>query len=204
MINSSALMIALVTTALAAESEKGLLKLTHEHIRSAGECRYFVGPGITYSLPVPVRGPDGVRYRQMFYRTHAPDGEWHRPTMAMPPGWFVEFNLDGTGVNCELEVAMPASEFGKPAGRLNTPATSKMNHEARDKEASVMLDELQQLAPAFANRLTDANTASAAKDFRNRFMKLAEPGLIPYYRALSPEFWAWLDGLEKPKSPKRR
>lgn len=197
MINAllSSLMLSMSVTA--AESESGLLMLAYKSIHSSEECGYFMGPGVFSSLPLPVRVPGGVRYRQMFYRSSSPDSQWHRPTHVMAPGWLVEYVLDGTQVDCRLEIDMPRSEFGKPVGRIHTSAVAKMNNEERDKEVALMLDKLQALSPAFAKGRADPKTAAAAKDFRARFMKLAEPGLIPYYRALSPGFWNWLDGFEK-------
>jgi hypothetical protein len=76
-----------------------------------------------------------------------------------------------------------------------------MPPEVWKKERTVLLRVEQDLAQAFIESRSDAATAVKAAEFRSRFLRLAQPGLLPHYRAMAPDFWKWLDGLGTSKAP---
>lgn len=182
-------------------SEEGLLMDSYQGIRSMAECQDRVGLESSSSFPLPARTTKGVRYRQMFYRTFSPKGENASDQKVLAPRIFAEYDLDGTGLDCALELPMPPSEFGRPIGDWSTAAKRGIKRDAWLKQVRRLLSATQTLGQAFGSARTDGKTIAAAKEFRALFKTLAEPGLAPYYRALSPEFWDWLDGLEAKKKP---
>jgi hypothetical protein len=182
---------------IAASADDGLLLESYQTIRTMAECRDKVGIGPSSSFPLPIRGSSGVRYRQMFYRTLSNGPENAPDQQVLAPKVFAEYNLDGTALTCDLEIQMPDSEFGKPVGAWNTPETRGISRAAWLKQVTKLLAATQILGESFMNRRSDATTRATAKEFRRLFKTLSEPGLTPYYRALSPDFWKWLDTLEK-------
>lgn len=70
MTNKLFLILAIAAPAVA-QKDDGPLKDSYQSIRSMSECRDVVGIELSYSYPLPALTPKGLRFRQMFYRTHS-------------------------------------------------------------------------------------------------------------------------------------
>ena len=188
------ILLALPMTVLAEEVR---LRDAFDVIQTMYECRNHVGPGLAPSFPLPTLVGKKLRYRQMFYTSHTTKLRSDPDKQVMPPRVFAEFNLDGTELMCGISLPMPPSEFGKPLGRLFTPETRGMEHDAWEDETGKLFDLTQELGDAFAAGRSDAATSAKARRFRTSFARLSSPGLKAHYRALCPDFWKWLEALDK-------
>jgi hypothetical protein len=68
---------------------------------------------------------------------------------------------------------------------------------ALDRQAAAwqrLMELAETVLPAFIDRAAATSALrAAAREFRDLFDQLAEPPLKPYYRALGPRFFAWLE-----------
>jgi hypothetical protein len=58
-----------------------------------------------------------------------------------------------------------------------------------DRRKSLLLQRTEQVGGLYQAGRADP---AAIRDYAESFRSLAEPDLIPYYRALDPAFWTWL------------
>lgn len=184
-----------------ARSESADLKDAFEAVRSMPECQDRIGLEMSKSLPIPIKTARGVRYRQMFYTLKKSKSGYDPEAQVMAPAVVAEYDLDGTGLDCGVTPEFPPSELLRPLGPWGTAHRRALDYEAGTREATTLLALIQSLGEAFSGKRTDAKTKAQAKDFQRRFALLSEPGLSAHYRALSPEFWAWLDSLDAKKKP---
>lgn len=97
----------------------------------------------------------------------------------------------------------------KKVGRFYSPIVGRYDDPRRPPEpfrASVrerIYDVLDVLLPFFADDVAfSPEAAKAAAEFRDLFPHVCEPGLLPYYMAVAPDFFAWVDkNASGPKTP---
>lgn len=191
-----AFLLLFTSTAYGVETASPLWE-AYSFVRKTPQCQTVVGLEMNYSLPIPVRDNKGVRYRHMFYRTYSKKSGGDPDAQVMPPRIFAEYDIDFKDLRCDVAIPMPESEPGKPVGAYSTPATRGMDMAQWEEQAKRFVALEEALSPDFAIGRSGPQTTLNAREFKKLFRKLAEPGLRPYYRALSPEFWMWLEGLEK-------
>lgn len=194
-------LIILITSAAYGAEEDSPLREAHSLLRSTAQCREAVGFQLNQSLPLPVRTAKGLRFREMFFRTFSERAENDPDSQVMPPRIFAEYDVDFKDVDCDIDIPMPDSEFGNPVGSSHTPVTRKMKHAEWKKQVGRLLVLEEELSVDFGKGTPAPMNEAKAKEFSTLFKKLAQPGLKPYYRALSPDFWKWLEGLDAKKEP---
>ena len=145
-----------------------------------------------FSLPVPVRAQDSkYELACFFYAVHRgslPGNGTARPPIARllavyPTGMVLQFTHVGAG---------PLFEGLPESGSLGPLTTGGTNPTERMKQRKALFD----LYPGIIHSFLEpemAQVASNCETFRKLFFTLAEPGLLPYYQALNPNFFAWLD-----------
>jgi len=129
------------------------------------------------SYPVPAKGPDG--YKVLFYpsrRTEAgpnvltPELEGRFPAAGTPAG------------SCRSLPAGPAAELGPP---IPPGLKGRRYYEAQ----LALYESLAQAGDAYHKGSGDP---ARLKAFLEAFRAAAEPGLLPHYYRLNPDFWEWL------------
>lgn len=84
-------------------------------------------------------------------------------------------------------------------GRLDEP---RQPPEAwRAPMAERIHDAVDLLLPPFADQqqALSGKAATAAGEFRDLFPELCEPGLLPYYKAMAKDFFAWVEKVAPPE-----
>lgn len=150
------------------------------------------------TFPMPVRAGKGLRYRVLFYPSWSPDGETARDRLVMTPSNLAEFDPDGSRVACGLRAPLPPDDGAKPLGPIRSKKASRLPASDWLREQAALYAALQETAEAFAAGRLDAAAKDSAKRFLSAFALLSEPALARHYRAISPEFWAWVEAAAKP------
>lgn len=168
--------------------------------RLAPGCDRMAKSEFGQSFTLPVKTPQGLRYRLFYYPGYTEKGAKEDDWVALPAQVIAEFDLKSGEVTCRRPRELPGE--GKPLGPGVPPASKSISFDAYEAEIDKLYTALERAAAGFAAGSSDAETRKAAREFRKLFNLYSEPGLASSYRALSPEFWKWLEGLEKPKKPK--
>lgn len=165
------------------------LSLASDAARRSAACAQRVPLEYSQSIPLPVRGEKGLRYRVMFYRAYGegprdPNPRVHNHVIT------AEFNANGADVVCRVpvEYPRPKQRFFGPLGDQMSAATRALSGEAYMEREAKLYTVIERAAQAFAAGRKDAK---AAAEFRPLFEAHAEPALKGHYRALAPEFLAW-------------
>lgn len=165
----------------------------------ARKCAAFAGrtgaPENLASLPFPVAGATGLRIAVFLAQATPVDGS--AAQRVMPPRHVV-YALAMTGAFVELAAIRP-SDFGldhaadEPLGEV-TFAADRISKRER------FFDLLDQFLPMLAiGRLPGEPSAKkVTRDLRELFHELAEPPLLPYYRALGGRFLTFLERAAAP------
>lgn len=172
------LLLALLAPPAAAESP---LSIAAHYTRYAGDCAQIVKLEHAQSFPIPVKTPEGLRYRVLYY----PEVD----DQAYAPAAVAQFDLKGEAT-CRVRVALPAADLQAPLGPELTAKAAAMSRDKYEAKTAKLYAALERVSAAYDSGKADK---SAAADFQDLFATLSEPALKPYYRALSPEFWAWLE-----------
>lgn len=147
-------------------------------------------------LALPAKTKKGLRYRMPFVRLINPDSRDSRVSHITV---LAEFDEHARNIVCGMDVPMPRGSYEKPLDTpLLSPELKKMDFDRYEKQVHRYHEVLAVVGPAFTAGKRDAVTRKAAAEFRRLFTLLSPPGLAVQYRALSPEFWIWLDEFEKP------
>jgi hypothetical protein len=176
------LLATLPSASAASGGEPGMeLKKAVDAARASAGCKGLVTPALRASLPVPVAGPGGLRYRVFFY-DDTPG--------AQGPRALVEFRPPATVLSCrdaETLRSGTGDALGDAPAALVYP--EREFQLARDK----VLPLVRYLSEAFADGRKDEVVDDAAWELKARFEQFTEPGLTSAYRKMSPAFWSWLD-----------
>ncbi|MBI4345795.1 MAG: hypothetical protein HY553_03000 [Elusimicrobia bacterium] len=150
------------------------------------------------SLPLPVRIDGELRYRLFFFPSGSDEGPAGRRPRVWAPSDLAEFAADGSSFRCGVEAALPKAGPDAPLGPMLSARAAKMTGDAYAAARERLLASLETAAAAFARAAPpDAAARAAAREFLDAFAILSEPGLRKHYRALSPEFWTWVEGAAK-------
>jgi len=191
------LFVALLASPAGAQPPRAALSVAVQYVRYAGDCAKTVAIEHSQSFPVPVKTDKGLRYLVMFYPAWSSDGAAALNKDAYPPSAVARFDGDGGEVTCRAPVSLPKASFLKPLGPQLSPEAAKMTYDEYSERSERLFAALERAAGAFVAGKRDAPAREAAAEFQALFAALAEPGLKAHYRALSPDFWAWLEAPEK-------
>lgn len=167
--------------ALPAAAAEGPLELTARYTRYAGDCAKRVVLEHAQSFPIPVKTAQGLRYRLMYYPVEQ--------QQVYAPATVAQFDPEGDAT-CRVSVAMPTADTSAPLGPFLSPKAAKMSRDKYESEVGKLYSALERCAAAFNAGKADKSSAAA---FQKHFAAVSEPPLLPFYRALSPDFWAWLE-----------
>ncbi|MBI3298832.1 MAG: hypothetical protein HYZ75_11750 [Elusimicrobia bacterium] len=146
------------------------------------------------SLPLPVRGEKGLRYRMMIYDAFGENPEDHDKKVYVPHS-VAQFDATGGEATCKVSVVFPKRrQRGGVLGDQMSPATLRMSREAFVEREARFYAAVEAAAGPFAAGKKDAK---AAAEFLAVFKAHSEPALAEYYRAMAPDFFEWLEGGEK-------
>lgn len=168
--------------------------------RYAPGCERMAKLEFGQSFTLPVKTPQGLRYRLFYYPTRLEKGAGDEDWVALPAQVIAEFDLKTGEVICRRPRELPG-EMGKPLGPGVPPASKGISFDAHEAEIDRLYNALERAAAGFAAGSSDAETRTAAREFRRLFNLYSEPGLASSYRSLSPEFWKWLESLDAKKKP---
>lgn len=145
-----------------------------------------------YSLPIPERRGDRTYVRLFAYRRRggAPDAPIaiHRPTARITvdaeTGRLVEY----------VDLRWESGTTGAPAiGTYPHAALAHLDLDAIDAMRAEVLTLTERLLFLYGRDDLGEADRAVSRRYRHLFRLLAEPVLRPYYTALNPEFFAWLD-----------
>lgn len=158
-------------------------QLMAERIGAEPPCSREIPGEWAASFPVPSLKDGSLTYRSFFY------GWSGRPTTKIvihDAQGDVRFSPDGKVLECSRRGGEP-----KPLPERTLPATSQAEFDARVSALYGLLEEMGRL---YARGLPvgDGDRTRVAA-FAKEFSVLAGPGHASAYRALSPEFWAWVE-----------
>lgn len=175
----------------AAEPGTALNDIAH-NARSMGDCRRQTAIQHAHSVPLPVKTPEGLRWRMLYYNAKSTEGERGQVTNVYLPGGVAQFDITGTTVTCSVIVAFPRRDLKtifEPLGLASPPELKAQGYEAYEKRKMEVYAALEVLGPAY---YSGTKAPKEAKAFQKLFDSFAEPGLAKYYPVLSPGFWEWL------------
>lgn len=149
-----------------------------------GACASLIPQEWSTSLPVPSMRGGALRYRVFFFGRsggpekgfafHGPEGE-------------ASFTADGRVLECRR---LP----GQPARLPNDPRFDDMTIEQVDALSSRLHADTEAVASLYAAGRDIGETGRArVAAFARDFAALADPGHAAAYRALDPDFWAWVE-----------
>lgn len=131
------------------------------------------------SLPVPARGGG---FEAFFYLAELTP---EKTLLVSRPAGFATFGLDGSVAACKKRLPPPAKRAGPASG----PALAGLGVDAIEARQERLLARLEKASAVYARR---GRLGSEAEALEREFFELAEPPLVEDYRALNPDFWAWL------------
>lgn len=129
-----------------------------------------------------------------FVYTLAPS---RRRSIPRPFAWFAVDSLTGALLfyrHCAYEDFVPTKEF-PPESRIDLPPADGQTVAdalAKREEWKTLYEKVRDFAFTPVPELSEEQRKTA-RDYRAVFAEEAVPGLIPYYKALSPSFFRWLD-----------
>jgi len=152
-----------------------------EKVRESASCASLVPMEFGRSLPVPVREGNGG-FKVLFYPLVSSPSKAEVLTPAVEAVFARSPGTDrcariGSGTPKPLGPAVPAGLSMRGYYRAQTRLFSSL-----DRAAALYLEEG---SPA-------ASDKAVLADFLDAFQSLAEPGLLPDYYRLNPDFWEWL------------
>lgn len=173
------------------------LAIAAQRARYAESCLKRVVMERSSSFAVAAPKGAGVKFRLFYYGMTPMRGP--RPGGALrevyPPGVMAEFDPATGASSCTDFASDVAVEAGKTLGPRMGPGAEKLGlQEYKLKEAELYSALEQSSAAYFAGRKDNAALADT-RDFLERFVLLSEPGLLPFYRELNPDFWKWAEDL---------
>jgi len=145
------------------------------------------------SYPIPVPRPDGLRIAFLYCTQVARPGV----IRLIAPGHLAFLNA-GTGRFDQMKKVSPR-DFRQPhpPGEFIGEHTlgPGMTYEGYLAQQETLYSDYDVLLPAFASGATEAGSEvrAAAAAFQTTFERLAEKPLLPYYRVIGADFFAWLN-----------
>lgn len=148
-------------------------------IRASPICARLVPMEFTESLPIPAHGRDGGFFKLLFYRSIAPKNS----SSALTPIFEGIFAANGPEKDGCIILSM---------GMINTASTD-LSLSAYYQAKTQFYASLERVAPLYFNRTTlTPQDVKTLAEFVDLFEKAAEPGLMPNYYQLNPDFWEWV------------
>jgi hypothetical protein len=147
------------------------------------------------SYPIPVLRPEGLWVEFLFCTQRARPGS----LQLLAPDYLADINA-ATGEFEPLKKVTPRN-FGQsdPEGEFIgehrlSPGTTYEESLAQEQR---LYHDYDVLLPAFAAGLlrVTPEVKTAAADFKELFARLAERPLLPYYKVVGKDFFAWLDRI---------
>jgi hypothetical protein len=175
-------------------------------VRRIWEIAYFdpqirarVALELRASRPIPVheQGSDPaprLMYRFFYFAAYGPPPA---PRAKLwPPSWWVWIDAE-TGAIRGPEERVP-QDFGIDGPRDQPFADhawpKEWTWQDADRKREELLADYDRVVPLWdaAVRAGKAQPGAGPADFRARFLELTEPPLLPCYRLLGPDFFAWV------------
>ncbi|MBI3300336.1 MAG: hypothetical protein HYZ75_19390 [Elusimicrobia bacterium] len=183
----------LASSVAASGAERPALSILADSARRS--CSSNIPLEMYQSIPLPVKTEKGLRYRLMFYPAGADDPRAQQREVNEPTRT-AEFADKGGDVACDVRPDYPRRKFKKgvprfaPIGLLMSEPALKLSFE----EYSALEREVYIAVEAAADSFTAGKAdAAAAQRFSKGFAVLSEPALQGHYRAMAPDFFAWVD-----------
>ena len=153
-----------------------------EEVRQSESCAKLVAMEFGQTFPVPLS--DGAqRFKVLFYPLVLSPGK----TEALTPVVEGSFERGASGQDRCASVGAGAPQLAGAPVPAGLSMTAYYRAEVR------LFSSLDRVAAAyFKGGTPTAPGKLAAADFAEAFLTLAEPGLLPYYYRLNPDFWEWL------------
>lgn len=153
-------------------------------VAERGPCGTLIPIEWAPSLPVPSKQGGSPRYRVFFFgREGNPEKGF---TFHMPEGE-ASFTTDGRVLECRR---LP----GKAAGIPHDGRFDQMTLEEVDARSSKLYADIEAVAALYASGRDIGETGRArVAAFARDFAGLADPAHAAAYRALDPDFWAWVE-----------
>lgn len=136
--------------------------------------------------PVPLDDPHGRLFKLLFYPVSAPGADFGIST----PGAEAVIDLtSGKAVSCKLLGVAPQPLSHRRWSQA-ADGLGMMDFEEREHQLYGLTESV---AAAYnSGRAPEISDPALANNFRDAFLLLAEPDLLPYYYRSNPAFWEWL------------
>lgn len=149
--------------------------------RDRGTCAALVPMEFGRTFPVPAK--DGASFKTLYYPVTDPSGKAEIGTPVYE-GRFARAASASDGC-ARIGAAAP-----RPLGPAVPPGLSRKGY---DRAAAVLYASLDRAAALYARGGAPAGAdKQALTDYLDAFQTIAEPGLLPDYYRLNPDFWEWL------------
>lgn len=156
--------------------------------------KMLYGDNISFSFPVPVE-ENSIKVEKYFVYRMSFGKEKTRPfivvVVAMSDGTILEIE------NCHYRDFVTVSEY---------PFDKKISYELSDKDLSAkqmkeLIEQANELYCTvrdlfFQDELSENNKAIIS-EYRNIVDRITPPALVPFYNALNPAFFCWLNADDK-------
>jgi hypothetical protein len=162
----------------------GTLAETVQSIKSTPPCRAVIPDEWAVAWPLPVRASTGRRFKVFFYPLTVESSEG--PTV-WSPGAEASFDLDKpASLQCRVLPSNPV----RLSRRRWPDGLKDISLDEFDRRKALLMQRTEEAAVLFQAGKSDP---AAVRGYAETFRSLAEPDLLPYYRSLEPEFWAWVN-----------
>lgn len=169
----------------------------HTQLRKHPVCRHLISMESVLSFPVPTRRRDATYLRFIVYRRgEAIEGKarpvyrpYARLSIEYPSGRLVEY------LDLRFSQNLPPSGTAEPIGEAPNPAMATLSFQEVVAKHSALLAAIEAMIPLVGQRHLTTDQLGIVTVFRQLFQTVIEPGLEPYYRALDPSFFDWLENI---------
>lgn len=165
------------------------VRQVYEVASTGAAIREKVALELSASWPVPIRKAGGYAFKFFYYRLSGPP---RKPSFDIyPPVMVVEIDADGRP-DVPADVSPATLGLRSPPGVvLGTHAwPASWTQSQIDAKVVGLLEAYDRMIPLWLSHGSAADPRG--EDFARRFVELSEPTLLPYYRALGPDFFAWI------------
>lgn len=185
--------VALSATVVAGEELSGAtLQNKIKSIRYSDTCARMVAPEHTSSYPLPILVNKAQTFRVLFYSVVTVPAQQGAKGDVRPPVAIGRFDAGSDGT-CEAYPMPMGVGVSSPALGPRWPVgVRELTMDQFARQQRTLFSVLAQAASGYFSGSTGARSQILAQEFLDRFEKMSEPGLRPYYRSLSPDFWQWI------------
>jgi hypothetical protein len=166
-------------------------------IRKHPVYQHLISLEAALSYPVPSLRENGMYLRFLVYRRGKASRGQFRPVyrpyarlgIEYPSGRWVEY------ADLRFTENAPVDPTAESVGEAPNPAIADLSFDETVALRSSFFAALESIVPLVEQVQLPAEQRIYVATYRELFDRLVEPGLRPYYQALSPSFFRWVEAI---------